>query len=60
MIKNIVNAGGDLECKTVGGQNVLHFSAKNNHPNCLYFFMNQGMNLSEKDKHGNTPLHLAA
>ena len=38
----------------------MHLAAQANQPVCIFFFMSQGMNLSERDKNGNTPLHWAA
>ena len=56
---NLIENGADIHAKNAYGLNVLHIAAQGDQPISLYYFKHLGMNLTETDSRGSTPLHWA-
>ncbi len=50
---------GNYEIRFESGVSAQHLATEKKHDSMLRFFLSEGANVDSRDKHGNTPLHLA-
>ncbi len=59
-VKNLIDAGMDVNAKNIDGQTGLHGAAKYCHMDVIEFLLNNGARINEKENNGETALHYAA
>ena len=59
-VKELVDAGTDVNAKNVDGQTGLHGAAKYCHMDVIEYLLDKGARINEKDSNGETALHYAA
>ena len=60
IVQLLQKLGANLEAVTNTGKNIMHIASGSNQPTMLiYFFLNEGQDISSVDENGSTPLHWA-
>ncbi|XP_029653815.1 serine/threonine-protein phosphatase 6 regulatory ankyrin repeat subunit B-like [Octopus sinensis] len=60
ILEILIEAGGEVRAKDVGGLTALHWAVAGCRPEAVELLLSRGSNINGKDNRGGTPLHSAA